>query len=191
MGRPNEYSMAVYSGPSRPCHKFSRRYLRYRKEGRFSICHVESSFEAGHWPFCGCLYLGDMNLSEPGDAPSHVLKKIYSLLPPEVYDCLCTIQVPHHGSFKNFNNALLAWYDHSRRCWKAWRWPILYVISAEAPSRYGHPSEEVLEKLVNHHKVTQHPASRLIEIFYFDCRRNLGGHGPFPLTRHPRWRRRY
>lgn len=165
VGRPNEYSMAVYSGPWSVCQEFSERYLRYKKGGHFSINHVESYSEPRHWPFCGCLYLGDMNLKEASDTQSQVLKKIYSLLPSHVYECLCTIQVPHHGSLENFNSALLSWYDQNRDCWKPWKWPMLYVISAGDPNQYRHPSEKVLEKLVNHHTVTQHPESLLSERF--------------------------
>lgn len=164
---PNEYSMAVYSGPGIPYHDFWERTLRYWNESCFSFTHIGRYPQRGDGPFCGCLYLGDMNLKEKGNAKSKILKKIYSLLPGTVFDCLSTIQVPHHGSFKNFNNALLSWYDKSRDSWNPWYAPMLYVISAGDPSPYHHPSPRVLEKLVHHRIVTQQPESRLVESFRF------------------------
>ena len=108
-----------------------------------------------------------MNLKEDGNTKSKVLKKIYSRLPAAIHESLCTIQVPHHGSYKNFNRALLSWYDKTTGSWKPWHLPMLYIISAADPSPYGHPDAKVLERLVNHHIVTQHPESRLREVFRF------------------------
>lgn len=168
IGSPNEHSMAVYSGPSTPCKTFSQISLLYMRRTHFCVNHVESLLEPHHWAFCGCLYLGDMNLKERDGTQSQLLKKIYGLLPSAVYDCLSTIQVPHHGSLENFNSALLSWYDKITESWKPWYGPMLYVISAEDPNRYGHPSKEVLERLVNHHWVSQHPETGLIEHCFFE-----------------------
>lgn len=168
IGSPNEHSMAVYSGPRGGCHGSSG---RYSSEGSWRGCGpscIDAYRKYGPGAGGGCLYLGDMNLKEKGDAASQVLAEIYTSLPARVYECLSTIQVPHHGSFKNFNRALLSWYERSTGVWKPWQRPMAYVISAASKNRYGHPSKRVVNKLKGPqailHVVTEDPQSALREV---------------------------
>lgn len=149
IGTPNEYSMVVYSGPkyqnSMLINTIPRNYLintmplnYYRLCWSLGICRHP----------LGCLYLGDINLKENQHIPSKILEKIYSCLPENIYENLSTIQVPHHGSIKNFNCALKSYYNKSKGSWCPWDKLMFYVISAGKNNRYGHPSKLVLKKLM-------------------------------------------
>lgn len=83
----------------------------------------------------GCLYLGDTDLTLPsivGDLQQRLLKR---------WPKIQTIQVPHHGSIKNFNTLIV-------------EPDVQAVISYGTDNKYGHPSAHVLGSL---HRLSANP----------------------------------
>lgn len=156
IGKPNEYSMAVYSGPNR-CSNIGG---NIHVEGFFYQPSYYRSMYFGYfhpfpyhckWLRMGCLYLGDINLKEDNGQPSHILKELYGSLPVCVAQDLSTIQVPHHGSKDNYNASLKTYYDRSAKEWRYWNRPMIYVISVGIRNSYGHPSPDVVADLMDNY----------------------------------------
>lgn len=169
IGEPNEYSMAIYSGPS--MHALS---LKEHKVNLNNICcyspvlnpkKVCPLFNCRLKP--GCLYLGDMNLNNS----LNPLKIIYKYLGSPLQEMIGTIQIPHHGSKENYNSNLLETYERHSDTWVARNGRVIYVISVGESNSYGHPSWIVMNQLMNSGHflklVTEDPASVLIEEFDF------------------------
>lgn len=169
IGSPNEYSMAVYSGPSK-----SKPNLVHLDTNlcRNCLCptfpqicrfnpHVRYRFEPG------CLYLGDMNLNNSIDP----LKIIYKYLGIGFQNMIGTIQVPHHGSKDNYNSRLLATFDIHSDSWMPRHKRAIYIISVGESNTYGHPDGFVMNELITSGHflklVTEDPASDLVEEFEF------------------------
>lgn len=102
---------------------------------------------SGHCPSkeienSGCLYTGDVNLKQPDN-----IKDLKSEL-NTFYKCIGTLQVPHHGSFCNFDNSILD--DSNIKC---------AVVSYGYHNCYGHPSNDVIDAIkskgVDVHCVTE------------------------------------
>jgi ribonuclease BN (tRNA processing enzyme) len=74
----------------------------------------------------GCLYLGDAELKE-----DIIMRKLKYLL-KDYWNNISVVQIPHHGSYKNFNDEL-AWKDS------------ISIISTGF--RYSHPSSKVIEDI--------------------------------------------
>ncbi len=146
IGSPNEYSMAVYSGP------INFNDVVYRSK----IFPITPSCELRRCPFWehryytqyfnpGCLYLGDMNLNNMLEP----LKIIYKFIGNDCQNYIGTIQVPHHGSKDNFNPLLLWSYILEEDRWEPRKDPLIFVISVGENNTYGHPSSFLIEELVN------------------------------------------
>lgn len=147
IGNPNEYSMAVYSGPNilNPNIQILLRngFILYHYPTYNLYRHIFDGIRNA-----GCLYLGDINLKETDHAESNVLKTIYCCLPNNTHQDLATIQVPHHGSADNFNNSILLYYSKADRQWHNFEKPLFYIISAGINNSYGHPSCSVICELI-------------------------------------------
>jgi hypothetical protein len=156
-GSSNESSLIVYSGPVSDKHEYIKKYN--------SICNVSCitrrfRYGCNMIPFIGkrvaCLYLGDTDLNQTSGGCG-IIEAIYLNL-GDVKDNIGTIQVPHHGSEKSFNDDIL-W--HSK--------PSLYFASFGKQNRYGHPSYKVVEdiELLNHFiGVTEDRNRALVETIY-------------------------
>jgi hypothetical protein len=144
-GKINQNSMFVYSGPM--------------QEGRYQkYCYFVG--ERLYTPFCyhevyccyhnhnkvGCIYTGDGNLNIVD------IKSVYK----NYWKNVGTIQVPHHGELKSFNNEVLK--DNHYCC----------PISVEKNNSYGHPSVEVIGDILSSRScpilVTEELDSLYIEI---------------------------
>jgi beta-lactamase superfamily II metal-dependent hydrolase len=91
---------------------------------------------SGHCPSkeienSGCLYTGDVNLKQPD-----IIKDLKSKL-STFYECIGTLQVPHHGSFRNFDNSVLN--ESNIKC---------AVVSYGHHNCYGHPSNDVIDAII-------------------------------------------
>ena len=156
-GSSNESSLIVYSGPISVKHEYIKKYN--------SICNVSCIARRIHYgcnmiPFIGkraaCLYLGDTDLNQASGGYG-IIEAIYHNL-GDVRHNIGTIQVPHHGSEKNFNDDILL---HSS--------PNLYFASFGKQNSYGHPSYRVVEDIEMHNHfvgVTEDRNSALVETIY-------------------------
>ena len=94
----------------------------------------------------GCVYTGDGNLNV---VDINTVYKSY-------WENVGTIQIPHHGDFKSFNNKALK--DHYYCC----------PISVGKNNSYGHPSVKVIADILSSRscpiKVTEELNSEYIEI---------------------------
>lgn len=169
IGSPNEYSMAVYSGPSK-----SGMNLVHFGTNLCRIClrppfpHICRFYLDARYRFePGCLYLGDMNLNNSMDP----LMIIYKYLGLDLQEMIGTIQVPHHGSKDNYNTKLLETYDLHKNSWTPRHRRVVYVISVGESNTYGHPDGFVMNEVVSQGHflklVTEASASDLTEEFVF------------------------
>ncbi|WP_179286103.1 MBL fold metallo-hydrolase [Prevotella intermedia] len=126
-GDLNKTSMVLYSGP--------RKYNR-------NNCYLDSySLRCVYnlWSHClvprrlrsGCLYTGDINLNE-----DDLVKDINEKL-DKVSQFIGTLQIPHHGSWYNFNESILKINELS-----------CVIFSFGTKNRYGHPAFLVLDSIV-------------------------------------------
>lgn len=170
IGSPNEYSMGVYSGPSK-----SGMNLVYFCTNICRICvcppfpHVCRFYPYDRYRFeSGCMYLGDMKLNNSLDP----LKIIYRYLGNDLQELIGTIQVPHHGSKDNYDSKLLETYDLHSNSWTPRTYRIVYVISVGESNIYGHPNGFVMNELIKPGHilklVTEESTSDLTEVFVFN-----------------------
>lgn len=121
----NRCSLVVYSGPIR------------KKIIPFRSCYCETHNLCGYRLIgAGCLYLGDTDLNQ-GKGKKKIIKQLKSFL-MNCIDEIGTIQLPHHGAIKNFNNLLLSYNDQSK----------LFFASFGNGNTYGHPSYNVIEEII-------------------------------------------
>ena len=156
-GSSNESSLIVYSGPISVKHEYIKKYN--------FICNGSCIARRIHYgcnmiPFIrkrvACLYLGDTDLNQTSGGCG-IIEAIYLNL-GDVRHNIGTIQVPHHGSEKNFNDDILL---HSS--------PNLYFASFGKQNPYGHPSYRVVEDIEMHNHfvgVTEDRNSALVETIY-------------------------
>lgn len=118
----NCYSMALLSTPLLCQGQCSKNCLKIGKN--HMMC------------YSSCLYMGDFEAKE--QKKMEALRSYYK----QYIDCrhLGIIQVPHHGSESNLNQAL---YNNPKFC----------VISAGETDKYNHPDIQVLETIKNNHCV--------------------------------------
>lgn len=122
----NRCSLVVYSGP------ISRQDIPVAR-----LCCCRDHIWCGYrWIRCGSLYLGDTDLNQ-----GRRLKIIEQLKVFLKYciDEVGTIQLPHHGAIKNFNNLLLSYNDQRK----------LFFASFGNGNTYGHPSYDVIEQIIS------------------------------------------
>ena len=126
-GDLNKTSMVLYSGPR----KYNRNncYLTpYNLRNAYCLsphCFAPRRLRSG------CLYTGDINLNE-----DNMVKDINEKL-DKVSQFIGTLQIPHHGSWYNFNESILKINELS-----------CVIFSFGTKNRYGHPAFLVLESIV-------------------------------------------
>lgn len=117
----NSYSMTLYSGATYCC--IERVCPRY-------LCQ----FDCRNPYFCikNCLYMGDY------EAKTHFddLKRFYD----DYWKCIGILQVPHHGSEKNFNAGL---YTPEKIC----------IISVGETDKYDHPDKLTLDGIIENRDI--------------------------------------
>lgn len=123
----NRCSLVVYSGPIK------------KKDipSRFCYCEHHNYWCGYRLKGCGCLYLGDTDLNQ-GRGRNKIVKQLDIYL-RNFIDEIGTIQLPHHGAIKNFNNLLLS-YNRDEK---------LYFASFGESNTYGHPSYDVIEQIIS------------------------------------------
>mgnify|MGYP002741371956 CR=1 FL=1 len=119
-GGLNTNTMTLYSGNINSC----------RCSDYFWMKCVGSNIDSISTCFfrMGCLYMGDYNAKKSAEFAE--LKTKYQAY----WNNISCIQVPHHGSKKNFNADLI---EPGRIC----------VISAGENNKYGHPNSEVINAI--------------------------------------------
>lgn len=139
----NNSSLIVYSGGmynSYNCRRHKIRQPNCNCFGRFEFLESE-----------GCLYLGDTDLNQP-----KLLGTLINRL-NLVIDRISTIQIPHHGAYKNFNPNIMMlnanWQD--------------FFVSFGNTNSYGHPSVKVVSTITrqsNLFAITENRDSVYIQI---------------------------
>lgn len=115
-GSVNNSSLVVYSGGL--CTEYSSKYIHN------TIRNSRHSGEA-------CLYLGDADMNQTQiNAKTMVDDLKCNLNTHMVNNHISTVQLPHHGSVKNFHNGLLSYGLASK----------LYFASFGQNNHHGHPS---------------------------------------------------
>ena len=107
-----------------------------------------------------CLYLGDTDLNQQVKGNTDVIDSLSSHL-ADVSRHIGTIQVPHHGSIKNFNYKILT----------KWNIPKQYFASFGEKNQHGHPSSKVLEYIMRgnpFYGITENRSSIAIEYIYLE-----------------------
>lgn len=127
-GGTNENSLLLYSGPI----NMKRNHYFWDCCRSFSSCRCFGPCR--YSPFChhrpGCLYTGDSTAD---------LKGWKTQKYADVWDCVGTIQLPHHGSVESFD---ITTNSIDR--------PYVVPVSFGNYNTYGHPSGKVLAYLLAH-----------------------------------------
>ena len=131
-GGINSNSMYLYSGPRKD---------ELRMLSSIQFCKKKYGIK----DYCsGCVYTGDGNLD--------VIKRIYQ----QYWNDIGTIQLPHHGSDKNYDFNFPEKQDKK----------LLFFASFGNNNSYGHPSEDVIYDINNKRylffPVSETKATRLI-----------------------------
>lgn len=140
----NDSSLVVYSGGLNS--QYPSKYIH--TSVRYSRCSGEA-----------CLYLGDANLNQAADNSTAMIVDLKTRLDSKnLNNHIGTIQLPHHGSVKNFHLDLLS-FGLS---------PKVYFASFGMANQYGHPSSAVMGTIYANNEcfcgVTDNRASALIQI---------------------------
>lgn len=117
----NKTSLIVYSGGVQGRYN-CRKY-------KCELCSFPMHYLSGQE---ACLYFGDNDLNQP-----HILSDLEDKL-HLLKDRIGTIQLPHHGALRNFNEELL---DINRE-------RIVYFASFGGTNSYGHPSAKVVSDVL-------------------------------------------
>lgn len=138
-GNINENSLMLYSGKKKEDYVFE-------KQNCFLYRHLLQS---------GCLFCGDIDLKKT-EIIDDIKKRLAKFLP-----YIGTIQVPHHGSIRSFDAAILDGLKiHSA------------IFSYGTTNSYGHPSDTVIGDVVSYeiypHFVTEEKNSIVVQ-----CNRRL------------------
>lgn len=119
-GDLNENSMALYSGKQQ-----DDQINCFQHHHHFYLHHfLGFSFQSG------CLYMGDIDLTEP-----NIIKEMKTNL-KRLISFIGTLQVPHHGSVHNFDKSIL---NADIRC---------AIFSYGTTNTYGHPSDRVISDVI-------------------------------------------
>lgn len=138
-GDLNENSMILFSGKNSDdyiqCFEHHHHFYFHR--------HLHLTFQSG------CLYMGDIDLNEPGIVHD-IIGRLGLLLP-----FIGTLQVPHHGSIHNFSSTIL---QTEIRC---------AIFSYGTTNTYGHPSDRVIGDIIANeiypHLVTEEQLSMVTQ----------------------------
>lgn len=159
IGNINEHSLLMYSNAKLGSIKdiyFRAVYQSRNADLAYRWCPLHRKRE--HVPYSpGGFYWGDIAVT---DSLKSKLNSYLKHLSPVSF-----IQVPHHGSHYNFKVSILdsSIYKVSR--------PLLCVIQAGTINKYGHPSANVISKIIGHKEipiiVTEDRSSCFIQSFDF------------------------
>lgn len=162
----NEDSMTLYSGPSE------------KINGRVRVCCEPCCCKCCEFGFmrccypnrpnCSChrlgaIYTGDYGQTRGRDGNHReswdALWDCYS----QWKDNIGVLQIPHHGSKKNFNNKMCHIGHHQ-------------VVSVGSKNRYRHPSVEVIANLAKYGNplfVTEDKTTKYTQCFWINCDDNV------------------
>ncbi|MEQ4776668.1 hypothetical protein ABN078_00335 [Providencia huaxiensis] len=144
-GNINENSLVLYSGPEECSLCSSIGHVAHKYNMCIRCDHL------GLGSKIGCIYTGDTDLNK------FDLTKIYG----KYWDSVGTVQIPHHGSEKNFNTDFLG----SKR--------LICPISFGIKNSYGHPSYKVINDILIKNsyviKVTENMDSGYVQVLDHYC----------------------
>ncbi|MBJ2116526.1 MULTISPECIES: MBL fold metallo-hydrolase [Proteus] len=142
----NENSMVVYSGPKNNNSSYMIKVIS--ANSYYYSCYFDCIFNDcfSNRKKTGCIYFGDY---ETHDDAWNTIKRALG----KYYDFAGTIQIPHHGSTKNYRNEINK-NDY-----------VFSVISYGTTNTHGHPGSFTTESILNNNgillEVTENPSSRL------------------------------
>lgn len=120
-GGINQNSMLLYSGPRHYHHYYNRLIHGCCRDVAFYLRNRYGDY----WDRVGCIYTGDSDLNEVN----------ISQLFQKVWDNVGTLQIPHHGSFNDFNPSVIK--------------PLYCCpMSVGSKNSYGHPSTKVISSIL-------------------------------------------
>ena len=126
-GKINENSLVIYSGPiprRTPRSSFIQSHYTTNYDYDYDYDYHYRYFD---FRAVGCIYTGDVDLNK------FDIKDVYK----QFWDTVGTVQIPHHGAIKNFEESFLKNNGRSLIC------PISYGIR----NSYGHPSPNVVNNI--------------------------------------------
>ncbi|WP_025079212.1 hypothetical protein, partial [Prevotella fusca] len=140
----NLNSMFLYSGPEKETsNEIYQVYQRYFKD---KFCSKQLYYKYMLYKRPACLYTGD------GDLNFVDVQSVYK----DYWHFIGTIQIPHHGSLSSFNENIL------------FNRPFFCPISVGKNNSYGHPSQEVISRMLQYKSypilVTEDVDSTFVEI---------------------------
>ncbi|MFQ1009101.1 MBL fold metallo-hydrolase [Gilliamella apicola] len=164
-GKINENSLVIYSGPiprrTPPSSFIQAHYTTndndYDNYDNYDNYDYDNYDYYYYYPYyfdlraSGCIYTGDVDLNK------FDIKYVYK----QFWNTVGTVQIPHHGSIKNFEESFLKNNGHPLIC------PISYGIR----NSYGHPSLNVVNNIslngsfVIH--ITEDSGSKYIQLIDF------------------------
>ena len=160
-GKANGNSLILYSGLDSNNIVIMNSYLQDNMSlilSRYLLNNIsiECSYHTS-----GCLYLGDSNLNDLDSNNRNVVYYLKSHKRISKYLIhLGIIQIPHHGSLKSYSNDLMSFSECKN-----------FFLSCGNNNKYGHPSDYVIEELVNNNSivscVTESKNSSLIQVIKF------------------------
>ncbi|ERJ70756.1 MBL fold metallo-hydrolase [Porphyromonas gingivalis] len=146
----NENSMLLYSGPRSKKHPYFYSCFYWRNTFKIFPFNCDRIRER-----VGCIYTGDANLKDDE------MLRAFKASMKSFGDRVGTMQIPHHGSFKNYSKEI---FDIFKR-------PLVCPISHGIENKFNHPSIEVLLDIFNDKSfpvsVTEDPDSKFIEEIYY------------------------
>lgn len=158
-GKINENSLVIYSGPiprRTPPSSFIQAHYT-TNDNDYDNYDYDNYDYYYYYPYyfdlraSGCIYTGDVDLNK------FDIKYVYK----QFWNTVGTVQIPHHGSIKNFEESFLKNNGHPLIC------PISYGIR----NSYGHPSLNVVNNIslngsfVIH--ITEDSGSKYIQLIDF------------------------
>lgn len=159
-GKINENSLVIYSGPiprRTPPSSFIQAHYTTNDNDYDNYDNYDYDNYDYYYPYyfdlraSGCIYTGDVDLNK------FDIKYVYK----QFWNTVGTVQIPHHGSIKNFEESFLKNNGHPLIC------PISYGIR----NSYGHPSLNVVNNIslngsfVIH--ITEDSGSKYIQLIDF------------------------
>ena len=147
-------SLIVYSGPNYN----GRIFMSIWQSPKFHI-RVFPFRSASPIP-SGCLYFGDTDLNQYSSSGRDILT-VLDQFPENIKEQIGSIQLPHHGSGRNYNNLLSSLFNKTE----------LFFASFNSSNIFGHPSAYIVEDLFAQRRlflgVTEKRDSLLLEIIEF------------------------
>ncbi len=139
----NNTSLILYHGPYQTFDKIEKLNIECLCRNRYFSCDCfpfklrDFSYLKSDIKNVGTFLTGDIDFKKKID---EIVDHYKNYLKNIVF-----FQVPHHGAESNWTNAIFHYFSHDKN--------ILFIIPAGISNKYGHPSTEIIEEIINRQKV--------------------------------------